>query len=507
MLQKAILTVLFFLSTIVAIDFENISFSSSASIELGDDDDVETVCSARKCIRKCCPKNEYFSIDTYSCESFDMNLDFSNVSIYEDYDHFQKTSKSLRDIFLLEPGMFYEKINDESFENQTFADVAYVLMDLNISTYMTESGILYYTLPNSYTKWYEVDFFCVDYEVSNTTATVKYWSVLRNVYIPKSNNYFTSALLISSVFLFLVLLVYMIIPELRNLAGLVLMAYVFSLMGAFLSLASLQLGTYMDNKCLDITAVTYFFFLSTFCWMNVMSFDIWWTFRGYAKARPIHRRGEKFKFGVYCIYAWGIPMLMAIGLVEINNADLSDMPWFVTPQIPLQGCFLEGGQKLLYLYVPMLILIICNWMFFLMTAFNIWRLSRGTSVLESAAAGNPAAHRSQRNRLMVYLKLSVIMGINWLLEIVSFKTPELNIWKLTDAYNLLIGISIFLIFVCKKKIYRKLQNRYYGFVSAKPRLSKSNTSSSTLESNLSQDIPLQVSNHPMGPNGRIGTKI
>ncbi|XP_050350695.1 G-protein coupled receptor Mth2-like [Nymphalis io] len=507
MVQAKILTILLILSSVVAIDFENIAFTSAGSIELDDDDDIETVCAARKCIKKCCPKNEYVSTDTYSCERFDMNLDFSNVPVYDDYDHFQKISMSLRDIFLLVPGMFYEKRAwDESLENQTFAEAAYVLMDLNISTFMTESGKLYYKLPNSYTKWYEVDFFCVDYEVSNTTATVKYWSILLNVFIPKSNAYFTSALLISSVFLFIVLLVYIILPDLRNLAGLVLMAYVFSLMGAFLSLASLQLGTYLDNKCLELTAVTYFFFLSTFCWMNVMSFDIWWTFRGYAKARPIHRRGEKFKFGMYCIYAWGIPTLMAIGLVVINNADLSHIPWFVTPQIPLQGCFLEGGQKLLYLYVPMLILIICNWMFFLMTAFNIWRLSRGTSVLESGAAGSPAAHRSQRNRLMVYLKLSVIMGINWLLEIVSFKTPELNIWKFTDAYNLLIGISIFLIFVCKKKIYRKLQNRYYGFVNAKPRLSKSNTSSSTLESNLSQDIPLQVSSHPKGSNGRTVTK-
>lgn len=53
---------------------------------------------------------------------------------------------------------------------------------------------------------------------------------------------------------------------------------------------------------------------------------------------------------------------------------------------------------MLYLYIPMLILIICNWMFYLMTAFNVWRLSRGTAVLDSAAAGTPAAHRTQRNR-------------------------------------------------------------------------------------------------------------
>lgn len=65
-------------------------------------------------------------------------------------------------------------------------------------------------------------------------------------------------------------------------------------------------------------------------------------FRGYAKARPIHRRGENFKFAMYCLYAWGVPFLMAIFLVVINETDLSNMPWFIKPQIPQQGCFLEG---------------------------------------------------------------------------------------------------------------------------------------------------------------------
>ncbi|KOB70859.1 G protein-coupled receptor [Operophtera brumata] len=71
---------------------------------------------------------------------------------------------------------------------------------------------------------------------------------------------------------------------------------------------------------------------------------------------------------MYSIYAWGVPLGLTIMLVWIN----------------------ASGEKLLYLYMPMLILICSNWMFYLMTAFNIWRLSRGTSVLDSAAAGTPS---------------------------------------------------------------------------------------------------------------------
>ncbi|CAH0715356.1 unnamed protein product, partial [Brenthis ino] len=381
---------------------------------------------------------------------------------------------------------------EEEFSNSTFKSQAIIASDYGINNVLSERGILYIESRNAYDRWRPVNYFCVDYFNDNITTTPKFWSVATNNGMPKTNAYYIAAPLVSTFFLFLVLIVYVLLPELRNLVGLVLMAYVLSLMGAFIFLVSLQLADLDYYGCLSMTAITYFFFLATFCWMNVMSYDIWWTFRGYAKSRPIHRRGEKFKFFMYCIYAWGVPLLMAAMLVIINNLDLSHIPWFVTPQIPAAGCFLEGGQKLVYLYIPMLILILCNWFFFLMTAFNIWRLSRGTAAVNSDAAGNPAAHRSQRNRLMIYLKLSLIMGINWVLEVVSFFSPDLNVWKFTDIYNLLLGLAIFLIFVCKKKIYMKLRNRYID-----EHLSKSHTSSSTLKSNLSKETPLQISTHPM----------
>ncbi|CAH2095979.1 unnamed protein product [Euphydryas editha] len=488
---------------IILIYFSSIADSTFnlSSIVLDETDDIKMICKARKCIRKCCQKDHYFIKSNGSCERLEGKFDFANLPVYDDYDHSLKINKTLSEIFLLVPGKFFETFYEENSENQTFAEIMYVFSDYNYSTYLTESGNLYMESPNAYIRWSRIDHFCIEYEVDETVIP-KYWTYIENDSLEKPNIYHTIALLVSSVFLLIVLIVYILLPELRNLVGLILMAYVLSLMGAFISLASLQIGEYSDAECLCLTAVTYFSFLATFCWMNVMSYDIWWTFRGYAKARPIHRRGEKFKFAMYCLYAWGIPLLMAVGLVVIGNTDLSHMPWFIKPQVPQLGCFIEGGQKLVYLYIPMLILIISNWLFFLLTAFNIWRLNRSTVMLDSACAGSPAAHRNQRNRLMVYLKLSVIMGLNWLLEVVSFLTPTLYIWNFTDLYNLLIGVLIFWIFVCKKKTYRGLHNRYCGYFSREPRLRKSHTSSSTIESNVSQDIPLQVSTNPNGLNGQ-----
>ncbi|CAH2048765.1 unnamed protein product, partial [Iphiclides podalirius] len=448
-------------------------------------DDLKT-CGKVKCINKCCNATDYIVGDK-ECGPYSGELSFDNVTVYTDdiYD----TGKVMRDIFRLVPGMF---------SNVTFQSSAYEFTEFQLRNYLTEDGILYLETPNAFRRWTPLDrnHFCVDYQWLTSLDRVepRFYLVLDDEYIPESNAFFTAALLISCVFLALTMIVYALLPDLRNLCGMVLMAYVASQFGAFLMLSVIQIGSHTVNACLGLTFCTYFFFLSSFCWMNVMSIDIWWTFRGYAKARAIHRRGETFKFLMYCIYAWGLPLLMTIALAVLNESDISAYPWLISPKIPIQGCFLEGGEKLLYLYVPMLILIICNWVFFLMTAFNIWRLSRGNAVLNSAAAGMPASHRFQRHRFLVYLKLSVIMGVNWILEVVSSLKPQLQIWYFTDAYNLLIGLTIFIIFVCKRKINVQLKRRLSDFRLSKMSNSSRSQSSVTTESNLSPDSTKVCSN-------------
>ncbi|KAI8437030.1 hypothetical protein MSG28_010416 [Choristoneura fumiferana] len=158
---------------------------------------------------------------------------------------------------------------------------------------------------------------CIDYVLPKSgmyeNHTVKYFVILETPEMYETDiGFVASALLISCVFLVIVLIVYALLPELRNLCGLILMSYVASLFGGFLMLATLQL--------------------------------------------------------------------------MIKHGDV--------------------------------------------------------------------------HRFMLYLKLSVIMGVSWVLEVVSFLAPQFSVWYLTDAYNLLIGVSIFLIFICKKKIYNKLRKRF-----------------------------------------------
>lgn len=97
-------------------------------------------------------------------------------------------------------------------------------------------------------------------------------------------------MILSVPFLMATFIVYALIPELRNVHGKSLMCYVFSLTLAYALLAFVQLYTNNDScrnggECLNKTVcatfgyIIYFAFMVSFFWLNVMCFDIFWTFR------------------------------------------------------------------------------------------------------------------------------------------------------------------------------------------------------------------------------------
>ena len=53
------------------------------------------------------------------------------------------------------------------------------------------------------------------------------------------------------------------------------------------------------------------------------------------------------------------------------------------------------------------------------------------------------------------------MGISWLTEIISFAVGgDASHWFFTDILNVLTGVFIFLIFVCKPNVWKRLKMHY-----------------------------------------------
>lgn len=88
-------------------------------------------------------------------------------------------------------------------------------------------------------------------------------------------------MLLSVPFLLLTFFVYACIPDLRNMHGKSLMCYVLGLSVGYTVLSMVQLRVFpgLSASCVISGYIVYFSFMVSFFWLNVMSFDIYWTFK------------------------------------------------------------------------------------------------------------------------------------------------------------------------------------------------------------------------------------
>lgn len=120
-------------------------------------------------------------------------------------------------------------------------------------------------------------------------------------------------MIISIPFLVATLIVYALIPDLRNIPGKSLMCYVLMLMVSYLALILIKRSVFDGSPdwCTGIGYAYYFSVMSSFFWLNLMAFDIFWTFGGRRR-----RTTDQGKFLLYCCYGFGSPLIfLAIALV------------------------------------------------------------------------------------------------------------------------------------------------------------------------------------------------
>lgn len=89
-------------------------------------------------------------------------------------------------------------------------------------------------------------------------------------------------MLLSIPFIIATFLVYVTIPELRNLRGVCFLCYLVCLITLFIPLSLVHLNGYSyvaPALCKSYASIIYFSFLSAALWLNVTCFDLWLSFR------------------------------------------------------------------------------------------------------------------------------------------------------------------------------------------------------------------------------------
>ncbi|RLU16474.1 hypothetical protein DMN91_010542 [Ooceraea biroi] len=282
------------------------------------------------------------------------------------------------------------------------------------------------------------------------------------------------ALVISVPFLIATYLVYWLLPDLNNLHGLTLRGYVGCMAITNCICATTHLiphEWFSEVFCIVIALIITSSFSASFFWLNVMCFDIWWTFgqsfsNAFCRRKPWPLQGnikqrEKKRFMMYSIYVWGGAFIHTVICIIMDFTSILpndsirpefDMCWFGTET-----------AEFLYFWAPISIIIVCNICLFIHTALKIRSLRK--NIAQQLQGSESRRHDDNRQRFSLYLKLSVVMGLSWSMEIITWlmemllnSLPEF-IEDISNLTNILQGLIIFIICVWNNKTWHLLLKR------------------------------------------------
>ncbi|GBP46515.1 hypothetical protein EVAR_45935_1 [Eumeta japonica] len=218
--------------------------------------------------------------------------------------------------------------------------------------------------------------FCIDYEYVEASNKFEFIWVGYEPLEDENDIPFTAPILIlSAIFLGLVAVVHVLIPK-RSISQFIVQRYATSQFCGFALLAIMQIVSYINKEivnpmCKPVSIVIYYFFMASFLWLNVMSYDIWWATK-FLLAEKRNRRSEsksgdhvekmkhvgeglinKFnrKPGLfskktlykYSACAFGLPLAMSTAIAVVDYCDLSDYPYIIKPNFGSKNCFFVGN--------------------------------------------------------------------------------------------------------------------------------------------------------------------
>ncbi|XP_068203869.1 G-protein coupled receptor Mth2-like isoform X2 [Palaemon carinicauda] len=397
--------------------------------------DHEKTCSGKTCIRKCCQENEYYNDE--GCQS---------------YPNYSSPLPSFYDVQTLNP---VGKPQDLAVVYGAPLCKETYLMNQDEFKVLQNGGLYSAAFPEPYppTKY------CVESEKGDgfNMAVV---CMVKDLCHELQQSFQPYLVLLSAIFLGITLCVYLCIPEMHaKVHGKCVSSHVSALFIAFLTLFAVhQFSKKADDiGCKFMASVMQFSFLAAFFWLNVMCFDIWWTLRS-MRLGPEPSEQTKVRFRLYSLYSWGLPLVITAitAIIDSLPEDIN----VIRADFGKNTCWFDshGGDKaiFLYFYGIILVLIIAN-IFFFFHVMYLLLVQQHNSILEKTRKQN-------WQRLCLYAKLFMIMGITWLAEVVSWQYGDCRAWIVTDVVNGLQGVLIFLIYVCKKKDLKKIRDKWEAVV-------------------------------------------
>ncbi|XP_011263040.1 G-protein coupled receptor Mth2 isoform X1 [Camponotus floridanus] len=266
---------------------------------------------------------------------------------------------------------------------------------------------------------------------------------------------YACGLLISVPFFILTIAAYVITPKLKDVYGKALCHYCGCLAVAFITLAITQLASarLSSEVCISIAFVIQFSFVACFFWLNVMCIETWSLVHHHVNHRTYRRIQPKTLFFYYSIWAWGPSTILLLILIGMNFGPMIPMT-YAKPTFSSVSCFMSNVETIPYFYMPIGLLLLANMILFIITSIKIGRYQQELA-LRCLARNQHSDREDQRlfrrikRTFVVCLMLFFLMGLNWIMELISWWAGPLS-WSAFDLVNALQGVLVFGLFVLRK---------------------------------------------------------
>jgi G protein-coupled receptor Mth (Methuselah protein) len=191
-------------------------------------------------------------------------------------------------------------------------------------------------------------------------------------------------------FFLITIIVYVCLPELRNLHGKCLLCYVIGLAMRLLTYIIMHNNVHWPAENLPAckaAGYSYIFFSwISFLWLNVMGIDLLHAFN------PNYHRNQSKKFLFYCLYAFGTSTLIVSLIIILNEFDL--IPNDYQHTIGEHSCISGTGviDHIFYTLAPVIYTFVFNFVLLIITGHKIYSIKKGDTNRRQTTSHDPARY-------------------------------------------------------------------------------------------------------------------
>eukprot|EP00102_Acyrthosiphon_pisum_P020380 XP_016657590.1 PREDICTED: G-protein coupled receptor Mth2 isoform X6 [Acyrthosiphon pisum] len=265
--------------------------------------------------------------------------------------------------------------------------------------------------------------------------------------------------LASIVCLSLTLLVYNTLPSLQSSRNYYVKPYITIELVSFLCAVIKKITNVVQgHSCVLYGYFQLFTYLASFSWLNIICFDIYWMLRHNIS---INRNTSiSVRTIMYHIYCWGFS-IVCVSTGYLFQYSQHETLQKLSPDIGDPFCWFKEKTRygiLIFYLIPSSLMLTANLIMSCLSAIYFLRIKSELNGFKGTNS-KTESFLVYKEKFVMSTKLFLIMGTSYFFWIICslFQNEEGIIWQFSYAMTSLQGVTIFIIFVAKRKVILDLR--------------------------------------------------